>query len=121
MRAGKATPMQIHLGTGENLEDGNEGGWAEWGELSRGTGGKGGASAGAAAGGGWGLGWGERGRGRGGVRAALRRPARRYHERGELTLACWCAPQRCHAEVIREAVLGIVQHGLVERQPVHQA
>ena len=55
------------------------------------------------------------------VHAALLQLARRYHERGELTLACWCAPQRCHAEVIREAVLGIVQHGLVERQPVHQA
>jgi hypothetical protein len=54
------------------------------------------------------------------VHAALLQLARRYHERGELTLACWCAPQRCHAEVIREAVLGIVQHGLVERQPVHQ-
>ena len=54
------------------------------------------------------------------VRAALLQLARRYHERGELTLLCWCAPQRCHAEVIREAVLGIVQHGLAERQPVHQ-
>ena len=55
------------------------------------------------------------------VHAALLQLARRYTERGELTLLCWCAPQRCHAEVIREAVLGIVQHGLVERQPVHQA
>jgi len=55
------------------------------------------------------------------VHAALLQLARRYKERGELTLACWCAPQRCHAEVIREAVLGIVQHGLVESQPVHQA
>ena len=55
------------------------------------------------------------------VHAALLQLARRYHERGELTLLCWCAPRRCHAEVIREAVLGIVQHGLVERQPVHQA
>jgi hypothetical protein len=49
------------------------------------------------------------------VHAALLQLARRYTERGDLTLACWCAPQRCHAEVIREAVLGIVQHGLVER------
>ena len=55
------------------------------------------------------------------VHAALLQLARRYKERGELTLACWCAPQRCHAEVIREAVLGMVQHGLVESQPVHQA
>ena len=55
------------------------------------------------------------------VHAALLQLARRYQEREQLTLLCWCAPQRCHAEVIREAVLGIVQHGLVERQPVHQA
>jgi hypothetical protein len=55
------------------------------------------------------------------VHAALLELARAYQERDELTLLCWCAPQRCHAEVIREAVLGIVQHGLVERQPVHQA
>lgn len=47
------------------------------------------------------------------VHAALLQLARRYHERGELTLLCWCAPRPCHAEVIREAVLGIVQHGLV--------
>ena len=55
------------------------------------------------------------------VHAAPLQLARRYHERGALTLACWCAPQRCHAEVIREAVLGMVQHGLVESQPGHQA
>ena len=55
------------------------------------------------------------------VHAALLQLARRYTERGELTLACWCAPQHCHAEVIREAVLGMVQHGLVERPPVPQA
>jgi hypothetical protein len=55
------------------------------------------------------------------VHAALLELARAYQERDELTLLCWCAPQRCHAEVIREAVLGIVQHGLVERPPVHQA
>src|SRR5215471_16314192 len=48
------------------------------------------------------------------VHAALLQLARQYHEQGALTLVCWCAPQRCHAEVIREAVLGIVQHGLVE-------
>lgn len=27
-------------------------------------------------------------------------------ERGPLTLVCWCAPKRCHAEVIRELLLG---------------
>ena len=55
------------------------------------------------------------------VHAALLELARAYHERDELTLLRWCAPRRCHAEVIREAALGIGQHGLVERQPVHQA
>jgi Domain of unknown function (DUF4326)/YspA, cpYpsA-related SLOG family len=53
------------------------------------------------------------------VQAALLQLARQYHEQGELTLVCWCAPRPCHAEVIREAVLGIVQHRLVERQPTH--
>ncbi|MGE3537773.1 MAG: DUF4326 domain-containing protein [Candidatus Tectimicrobiota bacterium] len=53
------------------------------------------------------------------VQAELLQLARQYHERGALTLVCWCAPRRCHAEVIREAVLGIVQHGLVERPPGH--
>ena len=55
------------------------------------------------------------------VRAALLQLARRYQEQGEITLLCWCAPRPCHAEVIREAVLGIVQHGLVESPPGHQA
>src|SRR5262249_50738180 len=53
------------------------------------------------------------------IKKALLELARTYTERDELTLICWCAPQRCHAEVIREAVLGIVQHGLVESQPTH--
>ena len=55
----------------------------------------------------------------GAVKEALRALARAYIERDELTLLCWCAPRRCHAEVIREAVLGIVQHGLVKSQPPH--
>ena len=33
----------------------------------------------------------------------------RYLTDGALTLICWCAPQPCHAEVIRDAVLGMVQ------------
>jgi Domain of unknown function (DUF4326)/YspA, cpYpsA-related SLOG family len=52
----------------------------------------------------------------GAVKAALLALARAYQAQGKLTLRCWCAPQPCHAEVIREAVLGIVQHGLVELQ-----
>jgi hypothetical protein len=47
------------------------------------------------------------------VKEALLELARAYKERDEITLICWCAPRRCHAEVIREAVLRIVQHGLV--------
>ena len=35
MRAGKATPMQIDLETGEMLEDGTEEELAEWVQLSR--------------------------------------------------------------------------------------
>jgi hypothetical protein len=45
----------------------------------------------------------------GGVRRALRQLAMRYITDGTLTLICWCAPQPCHAEVIRDAVLGMVQ------------
>ena len=37
MRAGKATPMQIDLETGEMLEDGSEEEIAEWVQLSRAT------------------------------------------------------------------------------------
>lgn len=55
------------------------------------------------------------------VHTALLQLARRYKACGQLTRLCWCAPQRCHAEVIRDAGLGIVQHGLALHQPVHQA
>ena len=37
MRAGKATPMQIDLETGEMLEDGSEEELAAWVQLSRAT------------------------------------------------------------------------------------
>ena len=37
MRAGKATPMQIDLETGEILEDGSEEELAEWMQLYRAT------------------------------------------------------------------------------------
>ena len=37
MRAGKATPMQIDLETGEILEDGSNEELAEWVQLSRAT------------------------------------------------------------------------------------
>ena len=53
----------------------------------------------------------------GAVKAALLDLARAYQAQGALTLRCWCAPRPCHAAVIREAVLGIVQHGLMEQPP----
>lgn len=34
--------------------------------------------------------------------AALVNKARRH---GQLTLVCWCAPQPCHADVIRDVIL----------------
>jgi hypothetical protein len=43
----------------------------------------------------------------GAVRQALERLAAQYRRDGQLTLRCWCAPRPCHADVIREAVLGI--------------
>jgi Domain of unknown function (DUF4326) len=43
----------------------------------------------------------------GAVRQELERLAAQYRRDGQLTLLCWCAPRPCHAEVIREAVLGI--------------
>jgi uncharacterized protein YeaO (DUF488 family) len=27
-----------------------------------------------------------------------------YADFGELTLVCWCAPKRCHAEILREMI-----------------
>jgi hypothetical protein len=49
----------------------------------------------------------------GAPRAQLLALARQYKAAGQLVLSCWCAPRQCHAEVIRDAVLGIVQKGLV--------
>jgi hypothetical protein len=49
----------------------------------------------------------------GAPRARLLALARQYKAEGKLVLSCWCAPRQCHAEVVREAVLGIVKHGLV--------
>jgi len=35
---------------------------------------------------------------------ALQTLIRLYKQTGELTLLCWCAPKRCHAEVIKAAL-----------------
>lgn len=48
---------------------------------------------------------------RGPAREALYVLAREYARTGSLTLVCWCAPRPCHAEVIRDAIIGIVQRG----------
>jgi hypothetical protein len=45
---------------------------------------------------------------RGAVRQELERLAAQYRGEGQLTLLCWCAPQPCHADVVREAVLALV-------------
>lgn len=36
-------------------------------------------------------------------------------------LVCFCAPLPCHAEVIREAVLGLKRRMRCARRPVHEA
>lgn len=41
--------------------------------------------------------------------AELRRLADVFREDGRLTLACWCAPDDCHADVIATAIIGLVQ------------
>jgi hypothetical protein len=43
----------------------------------------------------------------GAVRQELERLAAKYQRDGRLTLLCWCTPRLCHADVIREAVVGI--------------
>lgn len=47
------------------------------------------------------------------AQAELLRLARDYTYRGVLHLVCWCTPQACHGEVVRDAVMGILQKGLV--------
>lgn len=39
----------------------------------------------------------------------LNRLADMLEKDGELTLACWCAPKSCHAEVIGKAVQNIIK------------
>ena len=43
------------------------------------------------------------------------RLVRLYKAQGYLVLICWCAPLACHADVIAEAVLEIVESG--EKEP----
>ena len=45
---------------------------------------------------------------RGKVYAALMELAHQYAAGEDIVLVCWCAPRRCHAEVIRDAIIGIV-------------
>jgi len=46
------------------------------------------------------------------VVSALKRLAQSYKDNGELTLACWCAPNPCHADIIAKAVQNIVDKNL---------
>jgi hypothetical protein len=39
----------------------------------------------------------------------LERLARLARERGQLTLVCWCAPEPCHVEVIREIIMSMLE------------
>jgi hypothetical protein len=43
------------------------------------------------------------------------RLARLYKSQGCLVLICWCAPLACHAEVVAEAVLQVIESG--EEEP----
>jgi hypothetical protein len=45
--------------------------------------------------------------------AELQRLAQVYREEGRLTLACWCSPDPCHADVIATAIMGLVTTTLV--------
>ena len=45
------------------------------------------------------------------VKNLLRKLARQVIERRTLNLVCWCAPHLCHAEVIRDALVGIIKQG----------
>ena len=42
------------------------------------------------------------------VRRELERMAAALRRRGEVTLVCWCAPRRCHAEVIARELARMV-------------
>jgi hypothetical protein len=48
---------------------------------------------------------------KGSVWQELTRLVRRYRRDGQLMLGCWCAPLPCHAEVIRETILALVNKG----------
>ena len=46
----------------------------------------------------------------GNVRHELHRLAE-IAEAGDLYLICWCAPEACHGDVIKEVLLSIIEHG----------
>ena len=41
-------------------------------------------------------------------------------ERGEITLLCWCAPKKCHAEVIQTAMVGLAREQKREQALQHE-
>lgn len=46
-------------------------------------------------------------------RNEILRLARIYSETGQLNLSCWCAPARCHAEIIRSLIIQYLDTGLL--------
>lgn len=40
---------------------------------------------------------------------ALHRLADKYQRDGKLVLICWCSPEACHGDVVRDAILGIMR------------
>jgi hypothetical protein len=44
---------------------------------------------------------------RGGVYNELHRLVRKVREEGELTLTCFCAPERCHGDMVSQAILNL--------------
>jgi hypothetical protein len=42
----------------------------------------------------------------------LKRIASMLKTTGEVNLICWCAPAQCHGEVVRDAILNIVNRNL---------
>lgn len=51
---------------------------------------------------------------KGKVKAELLRLALQYLKTGELVLVCWCAPERCHGEVIAAAIYKLIEAGAVQ-------
>lgn len=38
----------------------------------------------------------------------------KYKKQGRLTLWCWCYPQKCHAEIIKNAIEWMIREGYIQ-------